>query len=537
MADCRPQKLVPLTAVCQRWRHVLLETPLLWSVIDDDGGSRSEPSFTHYIQRCPRGPLSVKLYQWPRDCTLDFLACQSKRVRDLSVTGGYSENQHDFVDFISAFQADELQRCRLGLHHDEEYTGPPSRSFFQGCAPQLRALRLEFLPYLPRNRFPALAHLILQCPHEVTFSFRDLIAFLSGCRGLQSLYLYGMATSGIGAPSFSGAPSSLLAFPRLRKFSVVDVVRKSYNIDLDFPPSAVEVAQFEANRSAIQHAMISSMNIPPECLVYLTPVLSSDLKSYADQMDALIKPTFMRIVDAKQSFVNPRLSERISLVVVQSPESRGVRFDIQFDNYNHLQSIKQNLRHALASSSLFANVCDLWSDTGAVPFLRQPDSILWCFPRLKRLQICSCAQEDRGLNAVFEALSAVDGDSGSIICPQLDAVSAYIAKERLVMQTRDLVQRRATLGHPLKHLHLRVELDEASDKVLEAMREMAGLVEDFGVSRVEGDQTTVDPWGAPTNDWTDSYGWNGRVPQECREAEEIDELWPVWEQRVDPGDQ
>lgn len=519
----QPRELVPLTAVCQRWRSILLGTPLLWSTVQDSDDDRAPP-FANYIHRCTHGPLYVRMYAQPHSITRDLLAHHSERVQDLSVRN-YEGDGLGFPDIITSFKGNELRRCEFHLR-DDQYTGPPFQTFFHhGYAPQLRTLQLASSPYLPRNRFPTLTHFILECSQVASYTFQDLQEFLSGCPALQVLHLSMASTSNMQAPSTpSATPRGSLHFRHLRRLSVIDAPLYLGD-DYYFEPGPT--AAVIARRGALPQVLLSSMVFPPQCLLYTSPLPSGNIQPFADHMSTLLTPSSMRIVDAKQSYVAPSKSEQISFVLVQPSESRGVRYDVPFVSYNQREasSVKQDVLRVIATSPLFSAIRELWADTGFMYFLGGKDSILWSLPRLEYISLCCAREEKFALHSLLEVLSTVQ--EGSLVCPELDTLVliTYLPLKPLIARLRSILVVRKDSGHPLKHLAVYVDLEGVSRKVLEEARGLGDLVEHFFLNDNED---------VPESEW--ERFWDERVPAGCGVVDEIHDHWPVWVERVDPLD-
>ncbi len=181
----------------------------------------------------------------------------------------------------------------------------------------------------------------------------------------------------------------------------------------------------------------------------------------------------------------------------------------------------------MASSPLFADVRELWMDTGSADFLCWPDSLFAGLPRLSYLSIrCS---EDEGLQPddVLQALSEVQ--AGELVCPELDTLVLTITAERIIWDVRDLVLRRHTVGRPLTHLWVSLSLADVSEEALQAAQELGSFVDHFVLENLEDDETG----DTEERDWIRS--WDERVPAGCGVADEIEDPWPVWVERVTYG--
>lgn len=521
-------------------RLIILQTPLLWSTVEDSHGCNKVPSFTHYIHHCPRGPLFVRLrHRWPHELTMAFLAAQGQRVRDLST------NKLEFFDAITSFRAEQLRDCDISLYI-HQYMGPPFQMFFQGCAPQLQRLHLRGSPYLPHNDFPALTHLTLICPSTVAFSVEDFQAFLSGCPRLQSLHIRTRVTSGIQAPGSTSAARCFLSLSNLRKFSLIDILEPE---DWQDPIHALETragfAQFLLERSALQSALLSAIVQTSLCLVDITPVTFASLHSCADRLSALIRPSCMRIDEALLDFFYTP-EGILSLTLVHPSESQGVRFEVQSDHPQHvdeesddegsnedmetIENPQNLLQHIIATSSLFSDIHKLWMDHASPAFLCPPHSILKSLPRLKHLHI-SCNQlDDNSACSILDTLSDVEG--GSIVCPELNSLwmvlPSRVSLEALLERMRALLMWRKSSGHPLKRLLIILGGGhDPSNAAQDVRTRFGGLVKHFVlVSGARPNWAQIER----ENPWLKGLDWHYLIPPECRyRPDETSEDWPIWE--------
>ncbi|EIW57649.1 uncharacterized protein TRAVEDRAFT_48677 [Trametes versicolor FP-101664 SS1] len=330
------------------------------------------------------------------------------------------------------------------------------------------------------------------------------------------------STSNMQAPSTPSAPRSSLRFGHLQRLSIIDA---PFGLGDDYylePTTAVI-----ARRGALPQALLSSIVFPPQCLLYTSPLLSADIRSFADRMSTLITPSSMRIVDAKQSYVAPSQSEHISFVLVQPSESRGVRYDVPFVGHNHREasSVKQDVIRGIVTSPLFSAIRELWADTGSMYFLRGQDSILWSLPRLEYLSLFGSWEEKSAVNDTLKVLSTVQGDS--VVCPALETLVliTFIPLKSLIAPLRSILVLRKDCGHPLKHLAVYVDMEGVGREVLKEAHGLGDLVQHFFLN---------DDEDVPDSEWT--RFWDERVPAGCGVADELHDHWPVWVERVDPLD-
>ncbi|KAL1949582.1 hypothetical protein VTO73DRAFT_8463 [Trametes versicolor] len=261
------------------------------------------------------------------------------------------------------------------------------------------------------------------------------------------------------------------------------------------------------------------------CLVYISPLLHADMRSFADRMSRFTMPSSMRAVGATPSNSAQRALGRTSLMLLQPSESRGVRYDISLGSHDeNAETIRRNVRLTMAASPFFSVIRELWVETGAIKLLRGTrDNILRSLPRLEYLSVGCSSTETSGLYDVLTVLSAVYAQGDALVCPKLDTLSivAFVPsnQEHLVGRVRHVLAVRKDLGSPLTHLTLSLDFEPEGKALVEA-RTLGDLVEHFALNDPTVDFTTEIEW--------ERY-WEDRVPAGCGEADEICDYWPAWE--------
>ncbi|OJT06620.1 hypothetical protein TRAPUB_2526 [Trametes pubescens] len=308
------------------------------------------------------------------------------------------------------------------------------------------------------------------------------------------------------APSTPPASRSSLRFQHLQKFSVVTLMSNIHNLP-------------RQTASALPHTLLSSIVFPPQCLVYISPLLPTDMNALVDRMSTLITPSSMRVIDATQT---PGGSGRISFALVQPSESRGVRYSLALGNHNEdTETIRRSIRFTMAASPLFSAIRELWVDTGAIELICGAQStVLRSLTLLEYLSVGCSSVDNPGLHEVLAVLSAVCAQGDAFVCPKLNTLSLIgfvpVEPERLIAQLRLVLAVRNGLEKPLTHLALCLDLE---GEALVDARMLGSLVEHFSLNDPEVEAPAEIEW--------ERY-WEDRVPAGCGATDEICDHWPVW---------
>ncbi|KAI0708292.1 hypothetical protein C8Q76DRAFT_799571 [Earliella scabrosa] len=242
------QHLAPLTAVCKRWRDILLEEQRLWSDVEDNGGEQL-PKYVHYLDRNSTGPLYVSLPNGRLHPSTQLILRQSgHRIRELRIICDTAADGEDVaIRGALSFSADQLQVCRL---ERVGFRGMPAIPLFDGHAPQLRALQMNYCTSIPSHGFPSLTHLVLDVPSGSHTSIVTtlIVNFLRDCSSLQVVRIYASMLLE-DAPTIGRSTARDVHLPRLRKLSLSGDAN-DFKIEicsrLVFPPQCfVSALQYE----------------------------------------------------------------------------------------------------------------------------------------------------------------------------------------------------------------------------------------------------------------------------------------------------
>ncbi|OJT15591.1 hypothetical protein TRAPUB_5919 [Trametes pubescens] len=212
----RTRPLLALSHVSSKWRAVALNTPSLWTRIDNHDGAQLEA----FIQRSGAMPLSLHLLTQDAERLDHLLQEEGHRIRRLDLT----EYPH-WVDPPAHLQvAAPLLECltitsECAPVRDDESDATPI--LFGERVSNLRAFALRPLyMWIPGNYFPHLTHLYLG-------TFRGRILYDDTMRYLTSLFsntpaLQYLFFSGLQAAAVLTVTSTRAVLPSLRAFTCID---------------------------------------------------------------------------------------------------------------------------------------------------------------------------------------------------------------------------------------------------------------------------------------------------------------------------
>ncbi|KAA1474597.1 hypothetical protein DENSPDRAFT_841205 [Dentipellis sp. KUC8613] len=212
-------RLASLSHVCQRWRHVCLQTPSLWASITDCLGGRWPAVF---LERSMSTPLriDITLLSHPGP-TIDLILANMHRIRAMII---YSHTRMGLVDFMDQLSspAPLLQYAAFRSSNLGNFVTKTDTVLFGGCAPQLRSLQLlNGHPGFLKNVPPFST--IINFNSERVLSVPEVLQFLQQNPDLECLQMIDPEVNSQRRDLGSILPESRTApilMPRLRCMSV-----------------------------------------------------------------------------------------------------------------------------------------------------------------------------------------------------------------------------------------------------------------------------------------------------------------------------
>lgn len=146
---------IQVSHVDQRWRHIALNTSLLWSCVKLVLPQNRVTTGTCYLERSRNGPidLHIDVRTSSRENTyvevvflLDVIVSNIQRCHSISVRCRREVDIEGFLGMFHLLHAPVLQSLRLELlNEDPGYAidEPPYRTIFRGGAPVLKTLHLK----------------------------------------------------------------------------------------------------------------------------------------------------------------------------------------------------------------------------------------------------------------------------------------------------------------------------------------------------------------------------------------------------------
>ena len=181
--------VIHITHVCRRWREIALDTPILWSRIDDTLPDR----MVAFLQRSRSAPISLSTYlALPHQGTAGALvarvldSCRA-RLRRLDVRlHAYDIFTHSRINFAAPNLECLTVQCEL--YDGIEVVHYPL--LLQGQTTSLKALALLHIRHwLPANLFPSLVHLNISYFYMEELPLHMLSHLLADCPRLETLHI------------------------------------------------------------------------------------------------------------------------------------------------------------------------------------------------------------------------------------------------------------------------------------------------------------------------------------------------------------
>ncbi|KAI0740628.1 hypothetical protein C8Q76DRAFT_852980 [Earliella scabrosa] len=503
--------LHPLMSVCHYWRNVATGSPYLWSTIEVDRNGRLFKS--PYISQ--HYPLHVYISGralFTGQFGMGFLNEEGHRIRELRL--------HDIDDqaqlsYLASFRADDLRSCKLSVLRPDEEASTRAIPLFDGHAPRLKTLFLQGLYYIPSTKFPSLTHLIMvsgSARVRPSYSFRDLLVFLAGCRMLQALHMHYFDTIDFYGTLTMSRGNNMVRLPRLRMFSLCETLPRTQTSRL-----------LTSNTGPMfRSAFLSNIELPDRCLVRLYPILPHQFTPTLRMLRTHIEPyPRMRISMVEEHYLpaaggnNGVVSTYFSLQLVHpAPHGGGIRIDFPSDP---LWRVAEHLCSTIDELPTFSDVRELWIALGTTRMLDAPSCLLPKLPQLTTLLVDLNPRDPEGGAASWSCLTSLEIDYwNAVACPNLHTLVVCLAPkiEGQVTYLFSLLLSRSEGGHPIRCLVIAFQAQPTAEVFAHALG-LEELVEDF---------LLLDPGTRLPDD----LRWACKVPFECRDSSETHLYWPRW---------
>ncbi|KAI0752435.1 hypothetical protein C8Q80DRAFT_1266985 [Daedaleopsis nitida] len=498
---------VPLTEVCHRWRDILVHNSKFWSTIEDsyvftkESGPIKPRNWTHFIHRNPDGPLHVQIRHDPTEEVLALLRESGTRVEDFQAAQVDGES---FIRLVS-FSADNLLACTLTYATD---LGSTSLTLFNGHAPRLRTLKLYSCHFIPANVFPSLTHLMITFRgHErpssaVEFSFADVLRLLDSCPSLEVLYYITHEHVHVKDLPSPGDIPQKVTLSRLRKLYVAE-----FHLDPKHSSGRFQVA------------LCAHLDLPPECLVCIEPASIADFQHHARTLPSSLAAgdTLCLRVITKEKDKEHRVEDTMSVQVVDSRRSLGMRIEVGYDTVRSTEEAREEIRRVLSSSPLFGAITVI--DLSRIVFagLMRAPSILEEFVNLETLAVSN-------INGNIRALEMLKSRGAAPIAfPHLHTVALFRMLATQMVVVHDVIQSRTDAGYPLDRLSLVLvpcvhgndrSPEQPADTQLDQIRRLVKQVTVVGSDVADDVTDDILPWR--------------KLARKYTSGEDDTDYWRVW---------
>ena len=377
--------------MCQYWRQVALGTPSLWSTVAETPPTDSKvwcraPFWRYYVHRCTDGPLYVDINT---RCSVETVALASRyrdRVRKLSITVDSN------WDYLKDNNLMALSDPFPNIEHCQIIFTPASATLFNRSAsklistifPQscgsLRCLVLAGSTFVPSDSFPSLTSLKYSFPgygrgvHDMRFVWTRLLGFLSGCKALVSVGLYGMGV--LASEALASTTETIEWAPLLRRVELPNLEELGLH---DRCQSRYSHGYLRDGRTYQSRAsdMLTDYRISVPRAIYIPRTCRINIgiinhpqdveKLYAVLLDrgSGTGPSIARVTFQLDSEVETGLKLSVDTANLDSPEPERTHVDLE--TVYSVPSWEQDPKYRPTISSLpfFARLRELWIDADA----------------------------------------------------------------------------------------------------------------------------------------------------------------------------
>ncbi|KAI1796753.1 hypothetical protein LXA43DRAFT_1089836 [Ganoderma leucocontextum] len=434
--------LLPITSTCRHWREVAEATSWLWStVVDTKPQDGQPPLYTHYLDRCPTGPLRFLIARPVSEPMLSVLAAQSSRASEIVVL---AVNASDFTT-IASTPLSALLCC----HFSHCQSATPTVPLFPGGCPRLRTLSLESANFVPSTGFPSLTHLQMSYPTYfggTRYTLRDFFAFLSGCPNLRTMFFeVPQVEFGVSELTPGNFRGPIVPLGHLERLVI---------IDHHCEPGMVH------EWMAFLRTFYAHVSIPSSCVVRLGEVRLSDVSNCTDLFGFTENPTSWRIYKGENRAYAASRADIVSIQVFSPMDDRYLWLDIIKSPLgpSAMDDDVLELSTALAQSPVFANAREVWIDPGCAWVLSTGrDPLLSHMSQLESLVICRPTQESPSIrdSKIFQALETTEGATPEdLACPQLATLRVDCLTDEDAVYVLQLAASRAAAGRPFPRITL-----------------------------------------------------------------------------------